>query len=121
MEYRYADQVNTESFVSYGWLHNEAAFLVFEASVMFVNVAMFNVVHPGHILPGDARVYIDSRGEERTSDAAAGALHDARPLVMKIVDPLDIGGLFKKKDSQQKTVGTPPFEDAAVMLDGRQT
>ncbi|KAK2802389.1 Lipid-translocating exporter-like protein rta1 [Emmonsiellopsis sp. PD_5] len=88
-----------ESFVpeKHTFRTTEPPFLVCEGAVMLLNTAMFNLFHPGHILPIDSRVYMDLDGEERESDAIGGALSDPRPLRQKILDPLDIKGLLAKK------------------------
>ncbi|EEH21518.2 hypothetical protein PABG_03734 [Paracoccidioides brasiliensis Pb03] len=72
----------------------EAPFLICEALIMFLNTAMFNIFHPGHILPMDSRIYVGLDGQERENEAIEGALQDSRPLSQKILDPLDIKGLF---------------------------
>ncbi|PGH13037.1 hypothetical protein AJ79_03874 [Helicocarpus griseus UAMH5409] len=78
----------------------EPPFIVCEAVIMLLNTVMFNVFHPGLILPTDSRAYIGLDGQERVNEALEGALHDSRPLVMKILDPLDFKGLFAKKDKK---------------------
>lgn len=65
---------------------------------MLLNTCIFNYFHPGFILPSDSRVYVGSDGVERESDAIEGALNDSRPLSRKILDPLDIRGLFVREN-----------------------
>ncbi|KAL2369817.1 Lipid-translocating exporter-like protein rta1 [Blastomyces gilchristii] len=72
----------------------EHPFLICEALVMLLNTAMFNIFHPGHILPIDSRVYVGRDGQERANEAIEGAFNDSRPLLQKILDPLDFKGLF---------------------------
>ena len=78
------------------WLHKELAFLIFESALMLLNVVMFNILHPGQILPCDSRVFFNSVGEEKVSEY--GPLNDTRPLPQKICDPLDINGLLKARE-----------------------
>lgn len=62
---------------------------------MLLNTAMFNILHPGTLLPADSRVILLPDGREVEDDNAKGAFEDSRSLMRKIVDPLDFGGLFK--------------------------
>lgn len=82
----------------------ETPFLICEGLVMLLNTGTFNIFHPGQILPIDSRVFVGSDGIERVSDAVEGALNDPRPLSQKILDPLDIKGLFSK---EKKTAYDP--------------
>lgn len=72
---------------------------------MLLNTAMFNIFHPGTLLPADSRVILLQDGREVEDDNAKGALEDSRSLMRKIVDPLDFGGLFKP--SKQDPVHVP--------------
>ncbi|OJD11673.1 hypothetical protein AJ78_07598 [Emergomyces pasteurianus Ep9510] len=85
-----------ETFVpaAHSFRTTEPPFLICEALIMLLNAIMFNVFHPGHILPIDSRVYLGVDGQERSNDAIEGALYDSRPMLQKILDPLDIRGLF---------------------------
>ncbi|PGH36460.1 hypothetical protein GX50_00645 [[Emmonsia] crescens] len=92
-----------ETFVPEGhsFRATEPPFLICEALIMFLNTIMFNVFHPGHILPIDSRVYIGLDGQERANEAIEGAFYDSRPLLQKILDPLDIRGLFVREKKRQ--------------------
>ncbi|EEH39224.2 hypothetical protein PAAG_01686 [Paracoccidioides lutzii Pb01] len=98
-----------ETFVPEGhtFRTTEAPFLICEALIMFLNTAMFNIFHPGHILPIDSRIYVGLDGQERENEAIEGALQDSRLLSQKILDPLDIKGLFVR----DKTKAYDPSED----------
>lgn len=66
---------------------------------MLLNTAMFNIFHPGTLLPADSRVILLPDGREVEYDDAS------RSLMRKIVDPLDFGGLLKP--SKQDPVHVP--------------
>ncbi|EGD85445.1 hypothetical protein H112_06347 [Trichophyton rubrum D6] len=104
----------------------EVPFLCLEALVMFINAAMFNVIHPGVLLPSNPHVYLLANGMEAEDDSPEGTLEDTRPLKMKILDPLDIKGLFRKKQ-QLKPYQQRPFagddemmSESIIMLGSRQ-
>ncbi|KAF3481759.1 RTA1 domain-containing protein [Arthroderma uncinatum] len=80
----------------------EAPFLCLEALIMFINVAMFNVFHPGSLLPSNPHIYLLANGTEEKDDSSEGTLEDTRPLMMKIADPLDIKGLFNRKKTEKR-------------------
>ncbi|KAK2820008.1 hypothetical protein FQN49_007813 [Arthroderma sp. PD_2] len=93
----------------------EAPFLCLEALIMFINVAMFNVFRPGNLLPSNPHLYLLANGEEAEDDSAEGTLEDTRPLKMKIADPLDIRGLFKRKQPGKGYPGGPLNGDDEMM------
>ena len=66
---------------------------------MFLNVALFNILHPGHILPRYSWLSITSLEEDRISERGGSALNDSRPVYEQILDPLDIRELFRSKES----------------------
>ncbi|EFE44480.1 RTA1 domain protein, putative [Trichophyton verrucosum HKI 0517] len=107
-------------------LSTEAPFLCLEALVMFINAAMFNVIHPGVLLPSNPHVYLLADGMEAEDDSPEGTLEDTRPLKMKILDPLDIKGLFRKKQQlkpyQQRPLGGDDenMSESMIMLENRQ-
>lgn len=93
---------------------------------MFINAAMFNVIHPGVLLPSNPHVYLLANGMEAEDDSPEGTLEDTRPLKMKILDPLDIKGLFRKKQQlkpyQQRPLGgdDETMSESMIMLENRQ-
>ncbi|KAM5480348.1 hypothetical protein MaudMau93_007507 [Microsporum audouinii] len=93
----------------------EAPFLCLEALVMFINAAMFNVIHPGALLPSNPHVYLLSNGMEAEDESPEDTLNDIRPLKMKILDPLDIKGLFSKKQSVKVYRQRPMTGDDELM------
>ncbi|EEH02754.1 conserved hypothetical protein [Histoplasma capsulatum G186AR] len=87
-----------ETFVPEGhsFRTNEQPFLICEAFLMLLNTTMFNAFHPSHILPIDSQVYVGIDGQERANETIEGAFTDSRPLLQKILDPLDVKGLFSR-------------------------
>ncbi|KAL2751916.1 hypothetical protein ACRALDRAFT_2045148 [Sodiomyces alcalophilus JCM 7366] len=76
--------------IRYEWF-----FYVFEATLMLVNVWMWNVRHPRRYLPSDLKVYLARDG---VTEVTGPGWQDPRPFLITVVDPLDIVGLFRGSD-----------------------
>jgi hypothetical protein len=74
-------------------LRYEAFFYIFEAVLMFVNSVLWNVWHPGRLLPKDHHVYLGRDGVEVVGEEDA----DERPLLAKTAHVLTFGLLFRRK------------------------
>ncbi|KAL8916137.1 MAG: hypothetical protein Q9172_006434 [Xanthocarpia lactea] len=68
---------------------------VFDGVFMFANMLMLNIWNPMRYLPNDNKIYLSKDGV--TQRLGPGWL-DKRHFVLTIIDPFDVGGLFKKKD-----------------------
>ncbi|PVI05382.1 hypothetical protein DM02DRAFT_639353 [Periconia macrospinosa] len=77
--------------VRYEWF-----FYVFEATLMFVNSALWNVLHPRKYLPEDYRVYLAQDG--RTELMGPG-WNDGQNWLMTFIDPF---GWFLKQEGASK-------------------
>ncbi|KAK3295367.1 uncharacterized protein B0H64DRAFT_424132 [Chaetomium fimeti] len=76
-------------------LRHEAFFYVFEASLMLLNSALWNVWHPGRFLPHDNLTYLarDGSGEVRREETP-----DGRTLAAKVGNVVTLGALFRRKE-----------------------
>ena len=66
---------------------------VFEASLMYLNVLILNIFHPGRFLPMSDRCYLDAKGQEIESADDRGGWDDDRPWYITLFDPFNIQGL----------------------------
>ena len=63
---------------------------------MFVNVAMFNLIHPGFLLPPKSTTYLQEDGTLTDGND----YQDTRPIAMRILDPFDFRGMMKRRDQK---------------------
>ncbi|KAI1088580.1 hypothetical protein F5B19DRAFT_505570 [Rostrohypoxylon terebratum] len=66
-------------------IRTEWPFYVFEASLMFINMLMWNIRHPAPYLPADITIYLSRDGA--TEVKGPSLPKDTRPLILKIFDP----------------------------------
>lgn len=77
-------------------VRDEWYFLVFEASLMLLNMLLWNVRHPRRYLPANQRVYLSRDG--RTELEGPGS-EDPRGRAAKIFDPFDVMGMCRRRDT----------------------
>ncbi|ROV98083.1 hypothetical protein VMCG_06987 [Cytospora schulzeri] len=77
-------------------LRYEWYFYVFEAAVMFLNSALWNVFSPGRYLPQNPRVYLARDGVTELEDNEK----DDRSLMTKIGAIVSFGCLFRKRENR---------------------
>ena len=70
----------------------EVFFYVFEATLMLMNSALWNVWNPGRLLPKDYHVYLSADGAECVGEKAV----DTRPMWAKVAHLLTFGVLFRR-------------------------
>ncbi len=79
---------------------------VFEASLMYVNVLILNLFHPGRFLPKSNKSYLDAKGQEVESAGDRGGWDDDRPWYITLFDPFNIQGLARdyqeRKDAKKR-------------------
>jgi hypothetical protein len=80
-------------------LRYEAFFYIFEATLMFINSVLWNVWHPGRLLPRDYHVYLGRDGIEVVGEEDT----DERALLAKTAHVLTFGLLFRRKRKSQNT------------------
>ncbi|KAI0895217.1 RTA1 like protein-domain-containing protein [Annulohypoxylon nitens] len=66
-------------------ISTEWPFYVFEASLMLINMFMWNIRHPAPYLPADITTYLSRDGV--TEVKGPDLPKDTRPLILKILDP----------------------------------
>lgn len=71
----------------------EAFFYVFEASVMLVNSALWNIWNPGRFLPGNHRIHLTREGVEVEGPRDP----DTRSVLIKTLNVVTFGLLFQRK------------------------
>lgn len=79
------DPTSIKAVVRYEWY-----FYVFEATVMLINITMFNVRHPRRYLPKNNRIYLAPDG---ATDIEGPGYKDPRKFWQTLFDPLDIRGM----------------------------
>jgi hypothetical protein len=89
-------------------LRYEWYFYIFEATLMLINSAIWNVWNPGRYLPRNYHVYLarDGRTEIQVNYKA-----DSRPLLLKVLSFLTFGLLFRHKLQDR------PFEELSQYPD----
>jgi hypothetical protein len=92
--------------IRYEWF-----FYVFEASLMLLNVVMFNVLHPMRFLPRSNRVYLARDG---ATEVEGPGWHDKRPLFYTLVDPFNLAAIVDRKKTRNF------WEDDGVPAQGEQ-
>lgn len=85
-------------------LRYEVFFYIFEATLMFLNSAIWNVWNPGRFLPRSPHTYLAQDGTEATVEV----IPDSRSLLSKIANVLTFGLLFRRKNT------TVIFEELAA-------
>ncbi|KAJ5818546.1 hypothetical protein N7474_004137 [Penicillium riverlandense] len=80
-------------------LKQEWFFYFFEATVMFCNSSMLNIFHPMQCLPRSNNIYLATDG---VTEIDGPGYEDKRHWVLTVVDPFDIGGMFSKRDTQDR-------------------
>ncbi|KAI0377604.1 hypothetical protein F5Y04DRAFT_291670 [Hypomontagnella monticulosa] len=73
----------------------EWPFCVFEASLMLINMYMFNIWHPGRYMPVDIRTYLARDG---VTELKAPERHDNRLVILKVLDPFHISEMCHGRD-----------------------
>jgi hypothetical protein len=86
------DPMTISPVVRYEWF-----FYVFEASLMRINCVMFNVRHPRRYLPENNKIYLAQDG---ATELEGPGWEDPRPFYKTVIDPFDIGGMFRGQSSQ---------------------
>ena len=79
-------------------VRDEWYFLVFEASLMVLDMLLWNARHPRRYLPADPRVYLSRDG--RTELEGPG-VEDLRGRAAKIFDPFDVMGMCRGRDTSR--------------------
>ena len=81
---------------------------VFEATLMYLNVLILNLFHPGRFLPKNDKIYLDAQGQEVESAGDRGGWDDDRPWYTTLFDPFNLQGLIRdykeKKAAKQGTI-----------------
>lgn len=96
-------------------VRDEWYFLVFEATLMLLNMLLWNARHPRRYLPADPRVYLSRDG--RTELEGPG-LEDPRGRAAKIFDPFDVMGMCRGRDkSSSKFHGGETGEQYVPLAD----
>ncbi|KUI71868.1 Protein RTM1 [Cytospora mali] len=80
--------------VRYEWF-----FYVFEASLMVCNAYLWNIRHPRKYLPKSTKVYLDQDG---VTEVTGPGYKDIRSRLARFVDPVDLAGLFRGRDKQNR-------------------
>ncbi|KAI1099059.1 hypothetical protein F4804DRAFT_349668 [Jackrogersella minutella] len=78
----------------------EWPFYVFEASLMLIDMFMWNIRHPAPYLPADITMYLSRDGV--TVVKGPELPKDTRPLIMKVLDPFHITALCRGRDNSGK-------------------
>lgn len=96
-------------------VRDEWYFLVFEASLMLLNMFLWNARYPRRYLPADPRVYLSRDG--RTELEGPG-IKDPRGRAAKIFDPFDVMGMCRGRDkSRSKSYGGETGEQYVPLAD----
>ncbi|KAF2720945.1 RTA1-domain-containing protein [Polychaeton citri CBS 116435] len=77
---------------------HEVYFYVFEATLMLLNSVLLNVFHPGRYFPQKSKLYLATDG---ITEVKGPGWSDSRKWYVAIVDPFNIGGLFKKDKANE--------------------
>lgn len=77
-------------------LRCEWYFYVFEASIMFLNSALWNVFSPCRMLPKDSRTYLRRDGVTELTDDH----NDDRSLAEKIIAVLSFGCIYRRRENR---------------------
>ncbi|KAI6354959.1 hypothetical protein MCOR25_008392 [Pyricularia grisea] len=85
-----------------GWLAHypppvvlyEWYFYVFEATFMFLAIAVFNLFHPGQFLPSNNKIYLAQDGQ---TEIEGPGWSDRRQFLMTLCDPFNLAGCFDRK------------------------
>ncbi|KAI0886774.1 uncharacterized protein GGS22DRAFT_199130 [Annulohypoxylon maeteangense] len=76
----------------------EWPFYVFEASLMLINMFMWNIRHPAPFLPADTTTYLSRDGV--TEVKGPDPPKDIRPLIFKVLDPWRVTDLCRGRQSK---------------------
>jgi hypothetical protein len=79
-------------------LRYEVFFYIFEATFMFLNSILWNVWHPGRLLPKSIHIYLAQDGTEVEGEEDL----DERSFLAKIANVLTFGMLFRKKKQTER-------------------
>lgn len=77
-------------------LRYEWYFYVFEASIMFLNSALWNVFSPGRLLPTDSRTYLRRDGVTELIDDHK----DDRSTAEKIIAVVSFGCIYRRRENR---------------------
>lgn len=84
---------NLNPILRYEWF-----FYVFEATLMLMNSAIWNILHPGRYLPRNYRVYLARDG---VTEVEMREESDERSALAKVGSVLTLGVLFPRKQRNQ--------------------
>ena len=73
---------------------------------MLVNVVIWNLFHPGFLLPPQSTTYLQEDG----TLTEGNDYQDTRPLVMKILDPFDFRGMRMRRKEKHLIMGETEME-----------
>ncbi|CAF3454586.1 unnamed protein product [Fusarium graminearum] len=88
------DPATVSPVVRYEWY-----FYVFEATVMLINLIMFNIYHPRRYLPRNNKIYLSTDG---VTEIEGPGYKDPRKLWQTLVDPFDVKGLVNGRGRQSE-------------------
>ncbi|EHA51454.1 hypothetical protein MGG_15193 [Pyricularia oryzae 70-15] len=83
----------------------ERYFYVFEATFMFLAVAVSNLFHPGQFLPSKNKIYLAQDGQ---TELEVPGWSDKRPFIVTLCDPFNLAGCLDRKPGAD---GTNFWED----------
>ncbi|TLD19897.1 hypothetical protein PspLS_09410 [Pyricularia sp. CBS 133598] len=72
----------------------EWCFYVFEATFMFMAIAVFNILHPGQFLPSNNKIYLAQDGQ---TELEGPGWSDKRPFIVTLCDPFNLAGCLDGK------------------------
>ena len=78
-------------------LLNEWFFYVFEATLMLLNSALWNIWHPGRYLPRSYHIHLAEDGRTELRGAQDDEDADDRPLLAKVAHVFTFGIFFRRK------------------------
>lgn len=92
-------------------LRYEVYFYIFEASLMLVNSALWNVRHPGPYLPQDHHIYLAQDGTEVKGEKSES---DRRSFLLNLVNTLFCGMLFRDKEAAPQSESHELIEERHI-------
>ena len=79
-------------------LRYEWSFYIFEATLMLINSALWNVWHPGRFLPKDYHIYLGRDGTEVMGEKE----QDPRTVLQKAAHVLTFGIMYQRKSQTER-------------------
>ncbi|KAI2464920.1 hypothetical protein F4781DRAFT_425176 [Annulohypoxylon bovei var. microspora] len=83
-------------------ISTEWPFYVFEASLMLINMYLWNIRHPAPFLPADITIYLSRDGV--TEVKGPELPKDTRPLITKVLDPWRITDILRGRNKSKNKV-----------------